>query len=84
MSIVARDSRTVLEHVARGSGVTVLLPWQEGTAPEGVRVLPLLGVAPTVLHATTRAGDRRAVVRALIRVLRGFMAQPANPRRPAA
>jgi DNA-binding transcriptional LysR family regulator len=80
VSIVARDSRTVLEQVLRGNGVTVLLPWQADTAPKGVRVLPLLGVGPIELHAATRVGDHRSVVLALIKVLRAVLARRSTTR----
>lgn len=74
VSIVARDSRTVLEQVVRGAGVTVLLPWQQSTVPAGVRVLPLLGAPPTLLHAATRLGDHRTVIGMLVTVLRAVLA----------
>ena len=67
--IVARDSRTVMEHVVRGVGVTILLQPQQTSVPPGIRVLPLLDAPPLVLHAARRTDDRRASVRALVDAL---------------
>ncbi len=77
-SIVARDSRTVLEQVVRAAGVTVLLASQTSTVPDGVRVVPLLGAAPLVLHAATRADDRRVAIRSLVGALRAVLSHPAG------
>ncbi|WP_341359043.1 LysR family transcriptional regulator [Georgenia sp. M64] len=80
VGIVARDSRAVLEHVLRDVGVMVLLPIQAAGVPPGVRLLPLAGLPPLVLHAATRMSDRRAAVRSLLdalRSLRGGMAEAA-------
>lgn len=69
VSIVARDSSTVYEHVARGHGATILLAEQRDEVPENVRVLVLPDVPPLMLHAMTRADDRRPLVRSLVRAL---------------
>lgn len=67
--IVARDSSTVLDHVARGHGATILLAPQRSEIPPGVRLVALPDVPPLLLHALTRAGDQRLLVRALVRAL---------------
>ncbi len=69
ISIVARDSLTVYEHVARGQGATILLAAQRDEVPADVRVLPLPDVPPLMVHAITRADDRRSLVRSLVRAL---------------
>ena len=62
VSVVARDSRAVLEHVVRGVGATVVSPLTEELVPAGVRVLPLLDVEPLAVYAVTRLEDRRPEV----------------------
>lgn len=67
--IVARDSSTVFDHVARGKGATILLAPQRDEVPSHVWVLPLPDVPPLMMHAITRADDRRSLVRSLVRAL---------------
>ena len=62
VSVVARDSRAVLEHVVRGVGVTIVPPLPEELVPAGVRVLPLRDAEPLAVHAVTRLEDRRREV----------------------
>ena len=59
VSVVARDSRAVLQHVVRGAGVTVVPPLPKDMVPPGVHVLPLRGARALALHAVTRLDDRR-------------------------
>lgn len=77
-SIVARDSRTVLEQVVRATGVSVVLEAQKDTVPDGVRVLSLLGAAPVLIYAATRANDRRLATHALVEALCQVLAHPED------
>ena len=70
VSIAARDSGAVLEQVARSAGVTILLASQAGAAPPRVRLLPIVGASPLVLHAARRAVDQSPVVESLVDALR--------------
>ena len=78
VSIVARDSSAVYEHVARGHGATILLAAQRDEVPAKVRVLPLPDVPPLMLHAITRADDRRSLVRSLVGSLLVVMADSST------
>ena len=69
VSIPAGSSREVYEHVMRAAGVAVVLGAQAQAVPTGLRVLPLEGVPPLILHAARRADDRRPIVASVIRAL---------------
>lgn len=81
VSIVARDARTVLEHVARGDGSTILIAPQAAAVPDGVTVLRLSDVPRLLLHAATRADDRRPLVRSLVHALTTVLPLADLPRR---
>jgi DNA-binding transcriptional LysR family regulator len=89
VSVVARDSRAVLEHIVRGAGVTIVLPVHKDRVPAGVHVLPLHGAEPLAVHAVTRRDDRRSEVALAVDVLaelfadwgRGSPDTPATGRR---
>jgi DNA-binding transcriptional LysR family regulator len=74
VSIVARDSRAVLEHVVRGVGVTVVPPLPEELVPPGVRVLPLVDAEPLAVYAVTRLEDRRPEVALAVACLADLIA----------
>jgi len=78
VSVVARDSRAVLQHVVRGAGVAVVAPVEKDLVPAGVRVLPLHGAAPIAVHAITRLEDRRPEVALAVATLAELLARCAS------
>lgn len=70
VDIEVTDADAVIRAVATGTGVTVLLAAQARVEPAGIRVLPLVGAPPLLLHAARRRADTRPVVQGLIEVLR--------------
>jgi hypothetical protein len=75
VSVVARDSRAVLEHVVRGVGAPLRPPpLPQELVPPGVRVLPLVDAEPPAVYAVTRLEDRRPEVALAVACLADLVA----------
>jgi DNA-binding transcriptional LysR family regulator len=69
VGIASSEYRSVLQHVAMGSGVTVLLPAQAKEISSGVRALPIEGVPSLALQALRLLSNRESPAESLVNAL---------------